>query len=81
MKDTEIRRALVEEIGNLAPEADLADLPEDADLRDRLDLDSMDFLNLMIALDKRLGVAIPEADYGRLRTLHDALAYLAERLP
>jgi acyl carrier protein len=81
MKDTEIRRALVEEIGNLAPEADLADLPEDADLRDRLDLDSMDFLNLMIALDKRLGVAIPEADYGRLRTLHDAIAYLAERLP
>jgi acyl carrier protein len=81
MNATEIKAVLLEELGNLAPEADPAALAPDADLREGLDLDSMDFLNLMIALDKRLGVAIPEADYGRLRTLQAALDYLGARLP
>ena len=81
MSPTEIKAVLLEELGNLAPEADPAALAPDADLREGLDPDSMDFLNLMIALDKRLGVAIPEADYGRLRTLKAALDYLGARLP
>jgi acyl carrier protein len=80
MSEADIKAALLEELGNLAPETDPAALGPDADLRDGLDLDSMDFLNLMIALDRRLGVAIPEADYGKLRTLQGALDYLAARL-
>ena len=80
MNEADIKAALLEELGNLAPETDPAALGLDADLRDGLDLDSMDFLNLMIALDGRLGVAIPEADYGKLRTLRGALDYLAARL-
>ena len=80
MNDADIKAALLEELGNLAPETDPGALGPDADLRDGLDLDSMDFLNLMIALDRRLGVAIPEADYGKLRTLRAALDYLAARL-
>jgi len=46
------------------------------DLRDAIDLDSMDFLNFVIALHERTGVDIPEADYPRLRTLDGAIAYL-----
>ena len=79
MSETDIKAVLLEELGNLAPETDPAALAPDADLRDSLDLDSMDFLNLMIALDRRLGVAIPEADYGKLRTLRAALDYLAAK--
>jgi acyl carrier protein len=80
MNQADIKATLLEELGNLAPETDATALAPDADLRDGLDLDSMDFLNLMIALDRRLGVAIPEADYGKLRTLEGAVGYLAARL-
>lgn len=73
-----IRQVLIEELGNLAPEADFAALDPDADLREALDIDSMDFLNLMEALHQRLGVAVPEAEYGTLRTLNGAVAYLSK---
>ena len=52
----------------------------DVGLRDQLDLDSMDFLNFVIAIDERLGVSIPEADYSRLPTLDAFVAYLGEKL-
>jgi len=75
----DIRKTLAEEIVNIAPEADVPAADPDADLRESFDLDSMDFLNLIIALHKRLGIDIPEADYARLSSLNAAIAYLAER--
>lgn len=81
MKPEKIRAALYEELGNLAPEADASAIDPEANLREALDLDSMDFLNLMIALHERLGIAIPEADYAELRTLNKAIGYLSEKLP
>jgi acyl carrier protein len=77
MTREELRAAIVEEIGNIAPEADAAGVAEDADLREALDLDSMDIFNLVVALSKRLGVDIPDADAGRLVTLGGAIDYLA----
>lgn len=77
MTKDQIRAILLQEIGNIAPEVDVARVPDGADLRDALDIDSIDFLNLMIALDKRLGVNVPEADYPRLRTIADAVDYLS----
>ncbi len=79
MKPTDIRQLLFEELGNLAPEADLGTVPPDADLREALDLDSMDFLNLVMALHKRLAIDIPERDYAELRTIGDAIEYLAAK--
>jgi len=79
MKPNEIRQLLLEELGNLAPEADLGTVPPDADLREALDLDSMDFLNLVMALHKRLAIDIPERDYAELRTIDDAIEYLAAK--
>jgi acyl carrier protein len=76
---TALRDVVLEEIGNLAPEADLAAVDGTRDLREQLDLDSMDFLNLVIALHQRLGVDIPEADYAELVTLDGALRYLARK--
>lgn len=77
MTREELRAAIVEEIGNIAPEADAAGVAEDADLREALDLDSMDIFNLVVALSKRLGVDIPDADAGRLVTLRGGIDYLA----
>jgi acyl carrier protein len=73
----EIRTALLEEIGNIAPEADLGQLSPKIDFREELDIDSIGFLNLVIAIGKRIGRDVPEADYGRLSTLDGAVDYLA----
>jgi acyl carrier protein len=75
----DIRKVLEDEIANIAPEADFAATDADADLRESFDLDSMDFLNLVIALHKRLGIDIPEADYARLSSLSASVAYLSGR--
>ena len=63
----------------IAPEADPSALRGAVPLRDQLDLDSMDFLNLLIAVHQRTGVEIPEADYGKLATLDQLVTYLEAR--
>ncbi len=68
-------------LGGIAPDVDLAGVKPDADLRDELDIDSMDFLRFVVALHDRLGVDVPEADYPTIRTLDGCTAYVAQRLP
>ena len=75
-----IRAVVIEELRNIAPETDPSALAPEADLRDALDIDSMDFLNLVIALHRRLAVEIPEADLARLRTLEAMTTYLEAKL-
>jgi acyl carrier protein len=75
----DIRNRVLECLGKIAPEADLATLSPSVPFRDQLDLDSMDFLNFVVALDEALHVAVPEADYGALTTLDDCVAYVARR--
>lgn len=75
----DIKAVVYDVIGGVAPEADLDTLDPEADLREALDIDSMDFLNVVIALHERLGVDIPEADYPELVTLDGMLAYLADK--
>ncbi len=79
MTDAE-RLALIRDVlGGIAPEAADAEIAGDADLRETLDLDSMDFMNVVIGLHERTGVDIPEADYSELFTLDGAMAYLAAK--
>jgi acyl carrier protein len=80
MTRDEIRAAVLEELSDIAPEVELAGVDPDADLREAIDLDSMDLLNLLIALHERLAVDIPEADARKLATLNGAVDYLAGRL-
>ena len=75
----EVRAAILRALGDIAPEADFASLKPDVPLRDQLDLDSMDILNLVTALHAALGVEIPEADYPRLTTLDACVEYLDAR--
>jgi len=76
MNETDIRTILQETLGNIAPEMDLQKLDPAADLREALDIDSMDFLNFVVAVHRRLGVDIPERDYPKLLTLDGAVNYL-----
>lgn len=80
MSQDDMRRAVIEELANIAPEADAAAIAPDDDLRETLDLDSMDFLNFIIALHTRLAVEIPEPDYPKLRTIAGAVAYLSAKV-
>lgn len=68
---------LQSELAKIAPDIDIAEIDRDEDLRDEFDIDSMDFLTLVTALSKELGVEIPERDYGRMGTYSDAIDYLA----
>ena len=77
MTQAEAKALILAVLGDIAPEADLAALRGKAQLRDELDLDSIDFLNFVAAVHERTGLDIPEAEYGRLATLDDAVAYLA----
>lgn len=79
MTKEEIRSAVISELGNIAPEMDVARVNPDADLREALDIDSMDFLNFIAAIHQKLGIEIPERDYARLFTLTKAIAYLESR--
>lgn len=79
MNENEARTAILAVLGTIAPEADLSELEPDVELREQLDIDSMDFLNFAIGLHERTGVDIPEDDYALVATLDDCIAYLVAR--
>jgi acyl carrier protein len=75
----EIRETVYRLLGDIAPEADPRSLDPRVEIRDQLDIDSMDFLGFIIGLHEALGMDIPEVDYGHLATLDGCVAYLAAR--
>jgi acyl carrier protein len=75
-----IREAVVKALTSVAPEIDPSSLSPDEAFRQEFDLDSMDFLNFVIALHASLGVDVPEADYPKLATLNGAVNYVTNRL-
>jgi acyl carrier protein len=79
MTDAEIKSAILDGLAQIAPESDPAELSPNENIRRALDIDSFDFLNFLIGLHEKLGVDIPEADYGKLNTLDEMVAYLAAR--
>jgi len=79
MTREEIRTAVLEGLSNIAPETDPGGIGDQADVREALDIDSMDFLNFVTALHARLKVDIPEADYPKLLTIGGAVAYLSAK--
>jgi acyl carrier protein len=80
MDDATLRQAVFDTLRRIAPEVSPGEIEPAVPLRDQVDLDSMDWLNFLVGLHDRLGVDIPEADYRRLVTLDDLLAYLRARL-
>lgn len=77
MKPEELRGVVLAELKRIAPEVEEGELRADRPLRDQVDLDSMDWLNFLLALNERLKIEIPESDYKKLGTLDEIAAYLA----
>jgi len=75
----QLKAAIFEAITAIAPEIDMKDIRPDRPLRQQIDLDSFDFLNVIIRLHETLGIDIPESDYGEMHTLDRALDYLSRR--
>jgi acyl carrier protein len=73
----QVRDTVLRLIGDIAPEADLQRLKPDISFRDQLDIDSMDFLNFIIALHRELGVEIAETDYPKNSTLQGCIEQLS----
>jgi len=63
----------------IAPEVDVAALDAARDLRDQTDIDSVDFLHVVIGLHKEMGIEIPDADVGKLTTLNSSVKYLLSK--
>lgn len=81
MTEEELRETALRVLRKIAPEANPARIDHREDLREKLDLDSMDFLNFVIGLHEALGVDIPEADYARLSSLDGIVEYLGQKVP
>lgn len=80
MNTSEIRAVALATLLSIAPEVEADELRGDRPLRSQVDLDSMDWLNFLLGLHEKLKVEIPEADYARLVTLDDVVAYLQNKL-
>jgi len=80
VNETEIKTRVIAIIKSIAPEVEEGELRADRPLRDQIDLDSMDWLNVLVAVNEKLHVDIPEADYGKLVTLDNLVAYLGAKL-
>ena len=81
MDRDQLARRVLELLTEIAPDVDPATVIPGIDYRDQFDFDSMDTLNFAIALNRKLGVEVPEAEYAQLASLDKCVAYLSARLP
>jgi acyl carrier protein len=79
MTREELRQVVLEALAAVAPEIDLKTIDPRTSLRDQYDLDSVDFLNFIVAIHTAIGFDIPEVDYPKLSTLDGCLTYLASK--
>ncbi len=80
MNEIELKDIILDGLRQVAPGADVDGLQPDDNLREALDIDSFDHLNFLIGLNTKLGVEIPEKDYGKLNTVAEMMEYLAVRV-
>ena len=79
MNATEIEHLIIEAIQEVAPEVDKNTIDFDEDIREECDLDSMDFINYLAALQKSTGIKIIEADYPKFHSINSALDFLNDK--
>lgn len=80
MTEEEVRSVVIEIIEDVAPDEDLSEIDDNKALRDQIELDSMDFLDIVMELRKRYSVEVPEAEYPELNSLASCVAYLTPKL-
>ncbi len=77
--ESEIRTIVLELLSQVAPESDPSAIDPDASIQEQLDIDSIDFLNLIMSVHERTGIDIPERDYTKVGTLNDCVRYLTAK--
>jgi acyl carrier protein len=77
MTQDELKQTILDALTQVAPEIDAGVLDPDVNFRDQAELDSVDYLNFVLELERRLGLHIPEQDYPGLSCLNGALGYFA----
>jgi acyl carrier protein len=80
MNAEEIRQVILDILTRIAPDEDLSDLQDEVAFRDQMELDSMDFLDIVMELRKQYRIQIPEDDYQNLTTMNSTVAYLEPML-
>jgi acyl carrier protein len=80
MAPAEIRTAIIDILGDIAPDEDLSNLNDDQSFRDQMELDSMDFLDIVMELRKRYRVQVPEEDYTNLDSMASTVTYLTPKM-
>lgn len=80
MVPAEIREAVIDILADIAPDEDLSTLDDDQSFRDQMELDSMDFLDIVMELRKRYRVQIPEEDYTNLDSMASTVSYLTPKM-
>jgi acyl carrier protein len=80
MTPAEIRDEIRDILEDIAPDEDLSELQDSVPFREQLELDSMDFLDIVMELRKRHRVQIPEEDYGELASMESTIAFLTPRM-
>lgn len=80
MAPAEIRQAIIDILGDIAPDEDLSNLDDSRSFREQMELDSMDFLDIVMELRKRYRVNVPEEDYPQLASMDSTVQYLSPRM-
>lgn len=80
MTAEEVKKVVLDIIADVAPDEDVEEINPEQSLRDQLDLDSMDFLDIVMELRKRHQVEVPSEDYPRLATLNSCVEYLSPKM-
>jgi len=79
MTEDQVKQIVIDIINEIAPDEDTSDLKSEVALREQMDLDSMDFLDIVMELRKQHGIEVPEADYPQLASLDSCAAYLTPK--
>ena len=79
MTEDQVKQIVIDIIADIAPDEDTSNIKPEIKLRDQLDLDSMDFLDIVMELRKQHGIEVPEADYPELASLDSCAAYLTPK--
>lgn len=80
MSEEEIRKTIFQLLKQIAPDTEPSTLLPDENIRETLDIDSFDTLQFLVSLNEKLGIEIPEADYGKIATLKTLVTYILDKM-
>jgi len=80
MKEDEIKTLVFQLLKQIAPDTEPSTLQPDENIKETLDIDSFDSLQFLVSLDEKLGIEIPEQDYGKITTLKTLVNYILDKM-